>query len=344
MNSRPAVGTVHSRKASAPPANTGTDRSHARRRGWHWTKRIATWLFLGLVAWLLFTQARTIDWNAVFRALREMPAATLLAAGALAICSHALYSSYDLLGRRMTGHALGTRTVMGVTFISYAFNLSLGSFIGGGGTRFRLYTRLGLDINTITRVWAFSMLTNWVGYLLIGGIAFAFWPLALPPEWKIGSGGLRVLGAVLIALAAAYLLLCAIAREHTWRWRSHELQTPSLRMALLQMAMSSANWCLIGAVVWLLMPSAVSYPQVLAVLLVGAVAGVLFHVPGGLGVIEAVFVALLSHRAPPDALLASLLAYRGLYYLLPLMVAAIAYFAIEARARRGRHRTPPSIG
>ncbi|MGJ7583533.1 UPF0104 family protein, partial [Variovorax sp. RHLX14] len=70
--------------------------------------------------------------------------------------------------------------------------------------------------------------------------------------------------------------------------------------------------------------------------LVAAVAGVITHVPAGLGVLEAVFVALLAHEVPQAKLLGALLAYRGLYYLLPLVVATLGYLVTEARARRLR--------
>jgi len=42
------------------------------------------------------------------------------------------------LGRHLTRHRLGTGTVMGVTFISYAFNLNLGSLVGGVAFRYRV--------------------------------------------------------------------------------------------------------------------------------------------------------------------------------------------------------------
>ena len=315
----------------APPG-----RGAARHAWWTWVKRIATWSFFGLVAWLLVHQARTVDWGEVLRAVREIPLPAVLAALLLAACSFALYSTYDLLGRHMTHHRLGTRTVMGVTFISYAFNLNLGSLIGGVAFRYRLYSHHGLDNLTITRVLGFSMLTNWLGYLVVAGVAFFFWPMALPPDWKIEEDGLRILGATLIALALAYLVLCAVAREHTWEIRGHELQTPALGMALLQLVMSCTNWALIGGVIWFLLQQQLPYPQVLAVLLVAAVAGVITHVPAGLGVLEAVFVALLSHQMPTGRLLGALLAYRAIYYLLPLCIAALAYFLTEVRARQRR--------
>ena len=325
---------------SAPPTLHGAAPRHGvgRRVWWPRLKRVATWSFFGLVAWLLVTQARTIDWPGVLRAVADIPLPALLSALLLAACSFALYSTYDLLGRHMTRHGLGTGTVMGITFISYAFNLNLGSLIGGVAFRYRLYSRHGLSNLTITRVLGFSMLTNWLGYLLVAGLAFYFWPFALPSEWKIGQEGVRTLGGALLVLALAYLVLCAVAREHTWDIRGHELQTPALGMALLQLAMSCTNWALIGGVIWFLLQQQLPYPQVLAVLLVAAVAGVITHVPAGLGVLEAVFVALLSSRMPADRLLGALLAYRAIYYLLPLCIASAAYFLTEVRTRHRRRR------
>ncbi|WP_041943111.1 lysylphosphatidylglycerol synthase domain-containing protein [Variovorax paradoxus] len=313
----------------------------ARQSWWPWARRVVVWGFFGLVAWLLVTQARAIDWSEVFQAIRALPATTLLAAGALAASSFVLYSTYDLLGRHLTRHKLGAGTVMGVTFISYAFNLNFGSLVGGVAFRYRLYSRLGLGNATITRVLGFSMLTNWLGYLVVAGAAFFFWPMALPPEWKIGSGGLRVLGAVLLALSVGYLALCAFSAGRVWRVRGHTFKTPGLAMALLQLAMSCLNWSLMGGVIWLLLQGQVGYPHVLAVLLVAAVAGVVTHVPAGLGVLEAVFVALLSYQVAETTLLGALLAYRGLYYLLPLAVALCAYLVTEMRMRRSRPRRLP---
>jgi uncharacterized membrane protein YbhN (UPF0104 family) len=89
-----------------------------------------------------------------------------------------------------------------------------------------------------------------------------------------------------------------------------------------------------GGVVWLLLQQKVPYPEVVAVLLVGAVAGVITHVPAGLGVLETVFVALLSHRLPQGEILAALIGYRVLYYLAPLAIATVAYLVMELRARR----------
>jgi uncharacterized membrane protein YbhN (UPF0104 family) len=71
---------------------------------------------------------------------------------------------------------------------------------------------------------------------------------------------------------------------------------PSWRFAMLQMAVSSLNWMAMGAIIWLLMGQQVDYFLVLGVLLVSSIAGVIVHIPAGIGVLEAVFIAMLSGK------------------------------------------------
>lgn len=301
---------------------------------WPWAKRALSFAFLVLVAALLVRHARTVDWQEVRQSVAELPRQVLLVAGLLCAASHLLYSCFDLVGRRYTRHRLPTRRVMQVNFISYAFNLNFGSLVGGVAFRYRLYSRLGLGYATITRVLTLSMLTNWLGYLLLAGIVFTVAPLALPPAWKIDSEGLRLLGIALLAVALTYLLLCGWSKRRSWSLRGHELLLPPPRMALLQLAMSSANWMIMAAAVWVLLQGRIDYASVLSVLLIAAVAGVITHVPAGLGVLEAVFIGLLSHRLGEHELLGALLGYRALYYILPLLAAALLYLTVEMKARK----------
>lgn len=301
---------------------------------WPWAKRVFSLVFFAVVGYLLITQARSVEWDKVFATIRQRPADGLLIAAALAAASYAIYSCFDLLGRYTTGHPLSVGQVMTVNFISYAFNLNMGSLVGGFAFRYRLYSRLGLTADVVTRVVVLSVLTNWLGYLLLAGLVFCLMPIDLPPGWKLDNVGLRVLGAVLIAVSLGYILMCAFARRRTWTIRGREVTLPSLRLALLQLSMSSANWLIIATIVFVLLEQKIAFPTVLSVLLVAAIAGVITHVPAGLGVLEAVFVALLSHQLPRSDLLAALLTYRAIYYLAPLVVASLVYLMVEARAKR----------
>ncbi|HYD76172.1 lysylphosphatidylglycerol synthase domain-containing protein [Ramlibacter sp.] len=329
-------GPPHRKHPVRNPAREGT---RLRQRPW-WphVRRGASLLFFALVAWLLWRYGRNIAWDDVLQSLRELPPPALAAAVLLAAASHLLYACFDLIGRRYTRHTLRTGIVMAVTFISYTFNLCIGSLVGGVGFRYRLYSRLGLKTGVITRIVSMSMLTNWLGYKLLAGFLFLVHPLALPPEWHMGNHGLQWIGAGLVALSLGYLLACWKMGDHVWNWRGHELYLPPWRMAVVQMTISCINWSLMAGIIWVLLQRQLPYTDVLTVLLVGAIAGVVLHVPAGLGVFEAVFIALLGHRIGEGPLLAALLGYRAVYYIGPLVIAALLYLVMEARARRLKRR------
>ena len=215
-----------------------------------------------LVAWLLVRQARTIDWSEVLDVGRRDPAADA-ARGRRRWppAAIALYSCYDLLGRRMTGHKLGTGTVMGVTFISYAFNLNLGSLVGGVAFRYRLYSRLGLDNNTITRVLGFSMLTNWLGYLVRRGRGLLL----------LADGAAARLEDRQRRPAHPRRRAAGLAARPTWRCARSRASTPGTSAATswtrrrcawrcCSWLMSCVNWSLIGGVIWFLLQRAGALP------------------------------------------------------------------------------------
>lgn len=326
--------TAHKRlHAGAARDEDGGSAPRGWRARWPLIKRVLTWAFFAAVLALLVSHAREVDWADVAQALRRYPLATLALAGALAALSHLLYSCFDLLGRRYTGHGLPPARVMTVGFVSYAVNLNLGALVGGVAFRYRLYSRLGLDNGTITRVLGLSVLSNWLGYLALAGVVFGSRAIEVPSQWKVGAGGLQLLGLALLAVVAVYMLACAFSKRRRFEARGHTLELPTWRMALVQLALSCMNWLVIAGVVYVLLQQQVEYPVVVAVLMVSAVAGVLTHIPAGLGVMEAVFVALLGAQVAQSQLLAALLAYRAIYYLAPLGVAGLFYLGLEAKAK-----------
>lgn len=314
----------------------------ARLLRWRiWAGRVLLLAFAVFVLVALVWQASEVAWPLVWRSLRETPLPVLLAAAAVALCGHLLYSAFDLLGRRYTGHALATLPTMGVTFVSYAFNLNFGAIVGGAAMRFRLYARLGLTMGTIARVMVLSMWTNWLGYLFLAGALLLWLPLAPPPAWTLAPWALHALGALLMGMALGYFLLCATASRRHWqvRWRArrYAVHLPTARMALLQLLMASGTWLLMAGVLYVLLQQQVAFTAVASVHLLGMVSGLVTRVPAGLGVQEAVFVALLSHQVPQPELLAALVGYRAFYYWAPLAIAFLAYLWMEARAKRIAH-------
>ncbi|MGP3591139.1 lysylphosphatidylglycerol synthase domain-containing protein [Vagococcus sp. WN89Y] len=316
-------------------------KSHPR---WRLAKKILTWLFFIAVAVLLVLYAKKVDWEDVWKVVRDYNRTALLSAVALVIVSYLLYGCYDLLARAYCGHKLAKRQVMLVSFICYAFNLTLSTWVGGIGMRYRLYSRLGLPGNTITRIFSLSITTNWLGYILLGGILFTFGVVQLPAHWYINETTLRIIGGVLLLIILIYLWGCAFAKRRHATIKGHKLVLPTWKFAVAQMVISSANWIAMGTIIWLLLGMQADFFFVLGVLLVSSIAGVIVHIPAGIGVLEAVFIALLKGEdVSQGTIIAAMLAYRVLYYFLPLLLALVCYLLLESRAKKLRAKNEKAM-
>ncbi|WP_312816126.1 YbhN family protein [Atlantibacter subterraneus] len=312
---------------------------------WRKAKKILTWVFFIAVAVLLVVYARNVDWEEVWKVIHNYNHTALLAALGLVIVSYLVYGCYDLLGRLYCGHKLAKRQVMLVSFICYAFNLTLSTWVGGIGMRYRLYSRLGLPSATITRIFSLSITTNWLGYVLLGGVIFSIGVVELPSHWYIEDGTLRIIGAVLLVLSAVYLWACAFAKRRHITIKGQKLVLPGWRFALMQMGISSLNWMAMGAIIWILLGQDVNYFFVLGVLLVSSIAGAIVHIPAGIGVLEAVFIALLAgEHTSQGKIIAALLAYRVLYFFIPLLLALVCYVLLESRAKKLRAKNEQKMG
>ncbi|WP_085727978.1 lysylphosphatidylglycerol synthase domain-containing protein [Pseudomonas sp. R37(2017)] len=318
--------------------------ARAKRSGksrWSRWKRPLTMLFFLLLIVLFATLAQRIEWNEVFDNLTDFKVRTLIIASGLTLVSFLVYACFDLIGRTYIRQNLTWKQILPVGIISYAFNLNLSAWVGGIAMRYRLYSRLGVSKSNIAKILGLSLATNWFGYMVIAGAVYSSGLVRMPPGWKLSSDALQGVGVLLLLLSVGYLAACRFAKRREWAIRGIEIDLPSLRMAVLQLALGALNWSLMAAVIFMLLPGKQDYPLVLGVLLISAIAGVITHIPAGLGVLEAVFVALLQHEFSRGSLVAGLLAYRAIYFILPLLIALVMYLLVEARAKALRIEKKP---
>jgi uncharacterized membrane protein YbhN (UPF0104 family) len=311
------------------------------KRHWQLIRKILIIGFVLLIVVSLALLARHIKWQDVVHSLHALRGRSLWMAGGLVAVSFLIYSLFDVIARAYVKLDTPVRLVMLVSFISYACNLSLGSYVGGIGFRYRLYSHLGLPFSTVTRILGLSLVTNWIGYFWLAGTAFSSGLVQLPEGWIVGNGTLRSIGIGLVMVAAAYVVACGVLHEKSWTIRRYKIVLPSLSIACVQSVLASLNWAVIGAIIWVLFDERVGYVAVLGVLLLSSIAGAIAHIPGGVGVIEAVFAVMLSGKLPRGEILAVLVAYRALYYLAPLALAAVAYLLFETSQKGRDARTAP---
>ena len=296
---------------------------------WRRTKNLMALLFFGALAALLYSRFRDMDWTQVWLSVRALEAGALLNGLAFTALAYLAFAGYDLLSRRHLQHRVPVVRVTAIALVAYALNLNLGALIGGWASRLRLYSKAGLNAATTTQIIGLGVLTNWTGYLLIAGLVFTCLKPELPDSWGPSSATLPVIGIALLILLSLYLLLCATKSGQELTLRSFILRIPSLRFAMLQLGIALVHWLSMAMVLRALLPEGLPLPTIVAVLLMASIAGAATHVPGGLGVIEAVFVGALGERLPPAQLIGSLFAFRATFYLTPLFLALVTYPFLE---------------
>jgi uncharacterized membrane protein YbhN (UPF0104 family) len=298
---------------------------------------ISVLLFAGAVL-VLHSELREHSLRDILTELRGFPRIRLvLALGATALGYLALVG-YDAVSLASLGRRLPFRCIAYAAFLGYAFANSLPlSVLTGASVRYRLYSQWGLERGEAARVITLNTITYVVGLLATAGLAFAAQPVLVPGFLRLPLRTARPLGVVCLVLVAAYLAWST--RDggplRIWRWK---LPRPTLRRALAQIVVSSADWVLSGATLYVLLPHAVPFHVFLAVFLLGEIASLIAQVPAGLGVFEAVVLWSLAPAIPTPAILAALVAYRVIYYLLPLLLATVLWARRELRYWLRRHR------
>ncbi|HEX9937089.1 MAG TPA: bifunctional lysylphosphatidylglycerol flippase/synthetase MprF [Longimicrobium sp.] len=295
----------------------------------------------GFAVWLLHRELRNYHYADLVRELGEIPPSRLWLAVAMTAVSYAVLTLYDALGVRYVRRSLSYGRIALASLVGYGVSMALGfPLLTGAPLRYRLYSRWGLTPGEIARIVAFYNVTYWLGLLAVGGVAFLLDPPRVPEGFPLGEAWMRPMGALLLGVIVAYFVMAAMGARVTIR--GFRVELPSLRMALVQVGSSSLDWVVAAAVMYaLLPPSAPSFASFFAVFVAGQAVGHASNVPGGVGVLESVILLFLSPAVPAPEVLGALLAWRAIYYLLPLGLAVVTLAVHELRQLGGRVRAVP---
>ena len=282
-------------------------------------------ILFGLALWVLHQELKVYNIHDILRNFHGLPLDRLLLAILLTVFSYLIMTCYDVLALRYVQHQLAYSKIALASFIGYAFSNNIGlSMVAGASVRYRLYSSWGLSALEITKIVAFCTMTLWLGFFALGGVVFLVEPMVVPAALHLPFASVRQLGLIFLLLVGCYLVF-GIARKQPFRVKELEFALPPQRLVLPQIAVAIVDWILAGSILYVLLPSSPSLnvPGFLGIYLLAQMAGLMSQVPGGLGIFEAIIVLLLSPLMPASMILGSLLAYRGIYYLLPLVAAAV---------------------
>ena len=293
-------------------------------------------LFFALALWLLRRELADFRYKDIILFFHNLPAHRVAMALAFTALSYLALTGYDALALRYIGKRISYWKVALASFTGYAFSNTLGlPLFTGTPMRARLYSGWGMTAIDITRVVLFSYITFWLGFIGLSGATFLLDPIAVPALLHLPVATARPVGVLFLGLIAAFLG-ASFVRERPFTFKGLEFSVPRPPMAAAQIAIAALDWTFAGTVLYALLPSEwnITFPHFLGIFLFAQVAGLLSHVPGGLGVFETMMVLLMPRELPHADLLAAMVAFRGVYYFLPLLVAAVSLGAHEVVRRR----------
>jgi len=303
--------------------------------------RAALPALIGLVLFLaalevLRTELRAITWHGLITDLSNIPARRAALALLLTAANYAVLTSYDFLAFIYIGRHQPWRRVAMTSFLAYAISNNVGfAMLSGAAVRYRLYTRWGITAEELSRIVFSYVVTFWLGLLLIGGLSLAIGPL--PRELGLSAAAVLAPAGWLLMFASVGYVAAAGLRLGPIRFRRVELPLPSPQLAIAQLGISVLEWTIAGSVLFVLLPpGSVPFLTLLGAFVASQLLGLASHIPGGVGIFEGLMVLLLKPYVPSTVLLPVLIAYRAVYYLLPLSVAALVLVADELHQRRSQ--------
>jgi phosphatidylglycerol lysyltransferase len=284
----------------------------------------------------LYPLVQGFDYQATVDQVRAFGWSRLLRSILLSFSSFAALIGYDYSALRYVGRQVPAKIIALASFCGYALGNVLGiGALTGGSVRYRIYGAVGLETADIVRIAIFCSIAFGVGVTAVSGLSVALYPdlLAAFAGWTATATRLAALSVLALGLGAALL---AWRRRKPWAVGALTLALPSPSLAAQQLLFSAAELALAAAALYVLLP-ATDLPLLSFLAIYGAatVAGIASHVPGGIGVFEAVILFALRDTAPPDAVAAALFGYRVSYSLLPMVLAAILFGAHETARLRG---------
>ncbi|MFU0820339.1 bifunctional lysylphosphatidylglycerol flippase/synthetase MprF [Pseudomonas lundensis] len=281
-----------------------------------------------------------LDLSALHDSILEVPKPALFGAVAATAVGFVILLGYEWSASRYAGVKLPPKTLALGGFTAFAIGNAIGlSLLSGGSVRYRLYAREGVGASEVAHMTLFASLS-------LGCALPPLAALATLSNLPAASAALHLPTYVLGAIAIAVLALFGLLALGIYRRRLPEqpipdnllvkagrrtLRLPSLRLTWLQLLITALDVAAAATVLYLLLPEAPPFGAFLLVYLLALAAGVLSHVPGGVGVFEAILLAAFADTLGAAPLAAALLLYRMIYVILPLLIACLMLLINEAQ-------------
>jgi glycosyltransferase 2 family protein len=302
------------------------------RFGWNWVGYAIGLTIVGISIYVLSHLLRDIEWPRVLAAAKATPPSRILAAVLAIGGAYFTLSFYDYFALRVIGAKhVPYRIAALASFTSYSIGHNIGATaFSGGAVRLRIYSYFRLGVIDVAKICFLTGLTFWIGNLVVLGSGMVYRPEVSSLILQISPGVIRAIGIAALIVLSAYILWVGRARRSFGR-NGWQVTLPGGYSTLIQVGIGIADLTFASLAMYSLVPSA---PQddfiTVAIATVSAtLLGFASHAPGSLGVFDAAMLVALPDMNREE-LVAALIIYRVLYFMIPFVIALLIMAYWEA--------------
>jgi len=297
--------------------------------------------------WILYHDLRGLSFHEFRESLLAIPPSGWILAALATIAAYAALAAYDHLALEHLGRRISLWFITIASFTAYALAHNIGaSVFSGAVVRYRAYSSKGLSASEVGVLVAFCSFTFALGTAVLMGLVLIVEPEiiervseVLPVEAAFSTG------VLILALVSLYVVGSLVGfRPIRTRWLKLEYPRPSI--AFRQLLIAPVELLAAAAIIYFVLPEAGNpgYLVVLGIFLASFSAALLSHAPGGIGVLELIFIAGLPEFNPVDVL-AALAVFRIFYLIIPFVLGLGAVLAFEhARYTQSKREEKTNTG
>src|SRR6476619_3243731 len=291
--------------------------------GWNRLGVLLSLTIIAIAAVVLFRMLREINAQEVIVAIKATERHQVAAAAVFVACGYFTLTFYDWFALRTIGRPEIPYRVAALTgFTSYSIGHNIGATVfTGGAVRYRIYSMYGLDAIEVAKICFIAGLTFWLGNATVLGLGVAYHPEAAVPIDQLPPWLNRVIGIAMLAVLVSYVMWVWSAPREIGQgeWK---VRLPSGPSTLLQICIGILDLGFCALAMYMLLPGEprVDFVTIAVVFVSATLLGFASHAPGGLGVFDAAMLVAL-WQFDKESVLAGLLLFRLLYYIIPFALA-----------------------
>lgn len=286
---------------------------------------------IGFSVWILYHELRGLSLDDLWESLTAIGTRDWLLSGLCTLVAYGALAGYDRIALQHIGRKVNWVFITLTSFTTYALSHNVGaSVFSGAVVRYRAYTSKGLSAAEVGILVALCSFTFVIGTIMLIGMVLLYEPDITERFVDVlPVGASTTTGIVLLCIVALYVL-GSLLKLRPLKIGSFSLPYPAPKLVAQQLVIGPIELIAAAGIIYFALPEAGNpgYMVILGIFLISFSAALISHAPGGLGVLELVFVTGLPDMNPADVI-AALLVFRLFYLIIPLIMGLFVILFFE---------------